>query len=215
MTGVSRRLSECPELGHVVREYDAVYRHGSAGGSPRIRGHLDDVREATGALLDSDPEVLAREPRTLPVVDHLPRVLDRGRQADLADLCDSLDRVAHLLTWEYGYEQVPEELVASYAYAEVVGPRGPVLTERLILGLVLLAPGTTYPDHHHTGIEESYVAVSGAWSQNDAAVHVPGSLVLNPAGQEHRITTGRRDPCLLAYAWLAPADRLEEPDMHF
>ncbi|NMD47451.1 MAG: hypothetical protein GYA85_11900 [Propionibacterium sp.] len=39
-------------------------------------------------------------------------------------------------------------------------------------------------------MQESYVAVAGEWSENDVAVHPPGSLVLSEAGHEHRITTG-------------------------
>jgi len=47
-------------------------------------------------------------------------------------------------------------------------------------------------------IEESYISVAGAWSENDAAVYTAGSLILNKPGYEHRITTGHEDPCLLA-----------------
>ncbi len=85
--------------------------------------------------------------------------------------------------------------------------------ENLILGFVLFAPNTTYPQHSHKDIEESYISVSGAWSENNAAVFAPGSLILNRSGDEHRITTGDRDPCLLAYAWTGPKDRLTNPDM--
>lgn len=48
------------------------------------------------------------------------------------------------------------------------------MTDRIVLGLVLFAPETVYPQHHHQGIQESYVAVAGEWSENDVAVHAPG-----------------------------------------
>jgi dimethylpropiothetin dethiomethylase len=110
---------------------------------------------------------------------------------------------------------VPEALARTYAYCEVLGPRGPVSAERLILGFVLFAPGTLYPEHSHRDNEESYVAVAGAWSENDMAVYVPGSLILNRPGAEHRITTADLDPSLLAYAWIGPEDRLAAPGMTF
>ncbi|MEM8664791.1 MAG: dimethlysulfonioproprionate lyase DddL, partial [Pseudomonadota bacterium] len=38
---------------------------------------------------------------------------------------------------------------------------------------------------------------------------------LNRPGEEHRITTGDREPCLLAYAWIGPAERLAAPEIKF
>lgn len=212
---MSGRCSDCPDIGYLLRDFDAVYRYGSAGGSARIRSHLRRVREAISGVLSSDAEVVDRKPHSLPVTAHLPRALDVGSRSPLAALSGSVARLVPRLTWEYGYERVPRGLVDSYGYCELAGPRGPVMTERIILGLVLLAPGTTYPQHHHEGIEESYVTLAGTWSENDAAVHVPGSLILNTAGQQHRLTTGRTDPCLLAYAWLGEPDRLTHPGMGF
>ena len=126
-----------------------------------------------------------------------------------------MERVAHLLTWEYGYKRVPKTLARKYAYCEVLGPQGPVKSDRMILGFVLFAPNTTYPQHSHSDIEESYVSIAGAWSENELAVYAPGSLILNKPGEEHRITTGQYDPCLLAYAWIGPDDRLAQPGMKF
>jgi dimethylpropiothetin dethiomethylase len=85
----------------------------------------------------------------------------------------------------------------------------------MILGFVLFAPNTTYPQHSHADIEESYISLAGAWSENELAVYSPGSLILNRPGEEHRITTGRYDPCLLAYAWIGPDGRLAQPGMKF
>jgi dimethylpropiothetin dethiomethylase len=127
----------------------------------------------------------------------------------------TVDRLKHLLTWEWGYQQISKDLAKRYAYCEVLGPQGPVVADSLILGLVLFAPGTTYPRHSHTDIEESYISLGGAWSENDGAVYAPGSLILNRPGHEHRITIGDREPCLLAYAWVGPPERLTEPGMKF
>lgn len=108
---------------------------------------------------------------------------------------------------------MPKALSQRYAYCEILGPRGPVLAERIILGFVLFAPNTIYPQHSHEEIEESYISVAGAWSENDAAVYAPGSLILNRSGDEHRITTGDLEPCLLAYAWTGPEEALAAPGM--
>ena len=207
------RLSHRPDWLYLLREFEALYRHGSSGGSTAIRAHRRRVREALSALLDTDPALVSREPVTLPVTLHLTRALDRGERGAVAGLARTLARVAPDLTWEYGYEKVPKSLARKYGYCEVLGPRGPVLSDRLILGFVLFAPRTTYPQHSHQEIEESYISVSGDWSENDVAVHAPGSLILNRPGDEHRITTAEREPCLLAYAWVGGSGRLAHPGM--
>ncbi|WP_138469225.1 dimethylsulfonioproprionate lyase family protein [Poseidonocella sp. HB161398] len=209
----SPRLFDCPGWLYLLQEFDALYRQGSAGGSRLIRSHRKRVRDRISQIVDGNPAVAPRPPAAKPVTAHLPRALDLGEQGAVRGIARALSHVAPLLSWEYGYERVPKALARKYAYCEVLGPRGPVVSERLVLGFVLFAPKTTYPQHSHQEIEESYISVAGAWSENDAAVHAPGSLILNRPGEEHRITTADLDPCLLAYAWTGPETRLHAPGM--
>lgn len=207
------RLMDCPDWLYLLREFDALYRWGSDGGSAAIRGHRKRVRDALSAAITANPVIAARPAAQRPVCAHLPRALDLGERAAMQGMARALREVRHDLTWEYGYDSLPKALARKYAYCEILGPQGPVPSSGLILGFVLFAPSTTYPQHSHREIEESYISVSGAWSENNAAVYAPGSLILNGPGQEHRITTGDRDPCLLAYAWTGPAGRLAAPEM--
>ncbi|MXN64405.1 dimethlysulfonioproprionate lyase DddL [Stappia sp. GBMRC 2046] len=206
-------LVDCPDWLYLLREFDMLYRHGSAGGSRLIRAHRKRVRDTLSSIIDDNPEVSSRSPVAKPVAAHLPRALDLGEQGAVRGMARALSRVSQDLTWEYGYERVPKALAKKYAYCEILGPRGPVKADRLVLGFVLFAPKTTYPQHSHQDIEESYISVAGAWSENDLAVHAPGSLILNRSGAEHRITTAEMDPCLLAYAWIGPENRLNTPGM--
>jgi dimethylpropiothetin dethiomethylase len=209
----AQRLMDCPNWVYLLREFDALYRYGSAGGSPAIRGHRKRVRDRLSAVLAANPPMVERPRETKPVLAHFPRALDLGERAAMQGMARALREVRDDLTWEYGYDRMPKTLARKYAYCEVLGPRGPVQGTTLTLGFVLFAPSTTYPQHSHHDIEESYISISGAWSENNAAVFAPGSLILNTSGHEHRITTGDRDPCLLAYAWTGPAERLSTPDM--
>ncbi len=206
-------LQDCPNWIYLLREFETLYRHGSAGGSKSIRSHRKRVRETLSAVIDRNPEMSFRAPAVKPVTAHLDRAFDLAERDALRGLARALSRVSDQLTWEYGYETMPKALERKYAYCEVLGPQGPIRAERLILGFVLFAPNTTYPQHSHKEIEESYISVAGAWSENDAAVYAPGSLILNRAEHEHRITTGELDPCLLAYAWVGTEDRLAAPGM--
>ncbi|MGY9047625.1 hypothetical protein P775_03220 [Puniceibacterium antarcticum] len=207
------RLQDCPNWIYLLQEFDSLYRYGSAGGSKEIRSHRKRVRDTLSSVIDRNPEMTFRTPAIKPVTAHLTRALDLGERNVLSGLSRALSRVSDQLTWEWGYETMPKVLERKYAYFEVLGPQGPVRSERLILGFVLFAPNTTYPQHSHKEIEESYISVAGAWSENDNAVYAPGSLILNRPEHEHRITTGDVDPCLLAYAWIGAEDRLAAPGM--
>ncbi|WP_425093585.1 dimethylsulfonioproprionate lyase family protein [Tropicimonas sp. S265A] len=207
------RLFDYPDWLYLLREFDSLYRHGSAGGSRLIRAHRKRVRDMLSKTIDANPQITCRAPEAKPVTAHLARALDLGERGAVGGMARALERVTASLTWEYGYARVPKPLAKKYAYCEILGPRGPVRSERLVLGFVLFAPRTTYPQHSHQEIEESYISVAGAWSENDVAVHAPGSLILNRPGEEHRITTADLDPCLLAYAWIGPETRLNAPEM--
>jgi len=146
---------------------------------------------------------------------YLRRALDQGREASGASFIRAIEAIAHALEWQYGYDKVPVGLASKYAFAEFAGPRGPVLSDDLILGLVLFAPGCIYPAHAHEGITESYVCLSGATSENNAGVYGPGSLIFNAPGHMHRITVSDREPSLLAWAWEGPPEALAGQKMVF
>ncbi|MEM9330743.1 MAG: dimethylsulfonioproprionate lyase family protein [Pseudomonadota bacterium] len=212
---VDSHLEDYPNWAYLLHEWELLYRHGSAGGSSAIRGHRRRVRETLSKIVDSNPRIKKRPNLDLPVTAHLQRAIDLGNRNVLSGMSCALDRIKHCLTWEYGYERISKSLASKYGYCEVVGPQGPIVSNTLTLGFVLFAPNTTYPQHSHQDIEESYISLAGAWSENDQAVYAPGSLILNKPGKAHRITTGQFDPCLLAYAWIGPGEKLLNPKMKF
>jgi dimethylpropiothetin dethiomethylase len=209
------RLSDCPDWGYLLAEFAELYRRGKAGGSARIRSHQRAVREAISRTIASDPPVIAREPQSKPVVAHFKRALDQGRRESTQSVIRAIESVMPELCWLYGYEKVPKALAGKYAYAEFAGPHGPVVTDRVILGIVLFGPKCTYPAHAHDGLTESYYTLSGAVSENDEGVYAPGSLIFNPPGRMHRITVGDTEPALLSYAWEGQAEKLAGQKMTF
>ncbi len=210
-----KRLKDCPEWDYLLRDYYEFYRRLSAGGSAKIRAHQRMVRERISRVLKSNAEVRAGASVDKPVTAHLQRALDNGRQERHGAFIRAIEAVRHHLVWQYGYEKVPRGLERKYAYAELAGPTGPVMTDEVILGLVLFAPGCTYPAHAHDGISESYICLSGAVSENDQGVYAPGSLIFNPPGQLHRITVAEHNPSLLCYAWVGDQEKLANQKMVF
>lgn len=213
--GPPQRLEDRPNWRYLLNELYALYRFGPAGGSGPIRTHLKTVRERLSRAIARNPEILLEPPERKPVTVHLTRAIDNGKRDRLGALVRTIEIVADDLAWRYGYDRMPASLTKRFAYAELMGPRGPVSCPDLVLGLVLFAPGTTYPAHAHQGIVESYVCLSGATSENDHGVSVPGSVIFNSPDYEHRITTSDREPVLLAYAWVGTPEALANQKMIF
>ncbi|MGF1551533.1 MAG: dimethylsulfonioproprionate lyase family protein [Paracoccaceae bacterium] len=211
------RLSDRPDWGYLLREVYEIYRDAGAGGSEAIRHHQRLVREAISRTMRANARLIDREPETKPVCRHLKRALDLGRLHKTAPFIRTIESVSDHLAWLWGYDEdeLPRRLFDGFAWAETAGPSGPVESREVILGLVLFAPGTRYPAHHHEGIAESYYVLAGSVSQNDDGVFAPGSMMFNPPGRRHRITVGGRDPALLAYAWIGPEDALAGQKLSF
>ncbi|MEO0936756.1 MAG: dimethylsulfonioproprionate lyase family protein [Pseudomonadota bacterium] len=209
------RLADRPDWTYLLRDCYEIYRRVPAGGSVAIRSHQRMVRERINRVLGANAELHPQLPQHKPVTAHLRRALDNGMMERHAPLIRALETVRDELSWQYGYEKVPRGLEKKYAYAELAGPNGPVVTDTVILGLVLFAPACTYPAHAHDGITESYICLSGAVSENDTGVYAPGSLIFNPPEHRHRITVADNSPALLLYAWTGPAEKLRDQKMVF
>jgi len=201
-------ISEVPDWRYLLREIYELYRFMSSGGSTPIRAHQRAVREAINRALRAEPRVVLRAAHRLPVTAHLTRALSEGGDGATRPAVRALRTIVEDLSWEYGYDKMPRGLAKSYGYAEIAGPRGPVITEELIVGVVMFAPGCIYPAHAHDGIMESYVCLSGAVSQNNQGVYAPGSMIFNPAGAKHRLPVSATEPAPLAYAWTGAAEVL-------
>ncbi len=209
------RLNDIPDWVYLLREFYEIYRFLSSGGSNQIRAHQRAVREAISRVMSSNGPIVRGAGIQKPVTGHLRRAFDEGRVERHSNIIRAIEAVQASIDWQYGYEKVPRGLKDKYAYAELCGPSGPVISEEVILGLVLFAPNCTYPAHAHQGITESYVCLSGAVSENHQGVYVPGSMIFNPPGQRHRITVSNREPALMAYAWVGPKDKLADQKMVF
>jgi quercetin dioxygenase-like cupin family protein len=96
---------------------------------------------------------------------------------------------------------------AGHANANLLGPYPEALERRddVWVGVSLMAPEITYPDHNHPP-EEVYLALSrGYWRQNTHPWHEPGigGVVYNPPGITHAMRSGP-EPFLAI--WCLPID---------
>ncbi len=166
------------------------------------------MRERLSKCIAGNPDLVFDPAVTKPVCKHLGRAIDNGERDRMGSMVKALQKISASLVWQYGYDTMPKSMHDRYAFAEILGHHGQVRSSNLQLGVVLFAPGTTYPAHAHDGIAESYICLSGTTSENDMGVYVPGSLIFNMPNHEHAITTSDREPVLLSYAWVGSEEDL-------
>jgi quercetin dioxygenase-like cupin family protein len=177
------------------------HRYATAVVDPALAAELRALLAAWPAESDTTPPV----PKRLPACDHLDSALGAGRSAAEAGLAAALSTLAPLLAWTYSYpaRTSQPDLSAAVAFSQIVGPGGLRPSDRLRLGLTLIAPGTHYPPHAHPAIE-TYLVIAGTafWSLGTAtaAAQPPGTLILHPSGMAHAMQTGA-EPLLAIWSW--------------
>jgi hypothetical protein len=151
----------------------------------------------------------ALRPQVQPVVQYLPAALARP-DSHTAPVCESLTALQGLLHWRQNASYSDEHFLRGYGYCELLGPGGHWRSDRLALGLLLLGPQLTYPEHAHPATEV-YVVLSGRaqWRQADRVwrTRPPASVIEHASMEPHAMCTGA-EALLAAYLW---RDHLHEP----
>jgi Dimethlysulfonioproprionate lyase len=174
----------------------------------RIRQQLQaEQQPALGAFLADWPHSVERRvvaPAPLRVLRWLAHVaVDEDAHAPtlVAALCNAADS----LQWRqsYGAKDLDDAFLDNYGWSEVLGTSGPLMSERIACGFLLLGPGTLYPRHRHQA-EEMYLPLSGiaAWQQGDAQWREqrPGTAIHHAADEPHAMRT-HDNPLLALYLW--------------
>ena len=156
---------------------------------------------AAELMKQAKPLRLADAPLALPVLTHLGSIdLPSFDTEGTALLRDS---ASHLPWTEDGFV-LPTAIQGRNAYAELIGPEGPLFSSQCRFGFYLQAPDCLYPAHSHAA-EELYMILSGSaeWSVDVAERFVPPvlGLVHHRPWQKHSMLT-RRLPLLAMWVWL-------------
>ncbi len=174
----------------------------------RVKELLESLRQPELApfLADWPPVYSRREIATarLPVLRWLPE-LAAGAAPFGADLVAAVCGAAPLLDWRQTYtaQDLSPAFLDDYGWSEIVGSVGPIQSDRIACGFLILGPATYYPSHRHAA-EELYVPLSGtaAWQQGDTAwqEQAPGTPIHHRSEQPHAMRTGT-SPLLALYVW--------------
>ncbi len=146
-------------------------------------------------------------PRDLPVCRHLVGALSQANDGPAAELAEAIAALAGKLRWvqnpNYVHDPNMRAFVADYAYVEISGPDGMVLSPNTALGLLLIGPENLYPPHNHPA-EEIYMVVAGeaAWQRAGAPwqLRPSGSVIHHEPKVIHAMRTAAQ-PLLALYAW--------------
>jgi hypothetical protein len=186
----------------------------------RIRELLDSLKNPALAPFIAEwpchAEHRAIAAAALPVLRWLPDMA-ADAAAFAIDLVAAVCREALTLAWRQTYtaNDLGESFLDNYGWTEILGNSGPVASERIACGFLILGPSTHYPRHRHEA-EEVYLPLSGAaaWQQGDGkwTERPPGTLIHHARDEPHAMRTGV-SPLLALYLWrsanLAQKARLE------
>jgi len=145
-------------------------------------------------------------PARLSACAHLPAALSGAAQGMFPATAWALTRLAPHLTWLRRPSARPSDqpFWDGHANATLLGEGGLENRSDLWIGLSLIAPGVTYPDHDHRP-EEAYLPLGpGHWFNTDTGWIDPQGqgLIYNPPGITHAMRAAPDAP-LLAF-WFLP-----------
>ncbi len=182
---------------------EAAVRDGNASmpsARPMAAMVFERLRAAQGALQRPVPT-------TPPACTHLPAALANARAASPAirQLADAIDTLALDLAW---YRRQPADgdppgFPHNHANAVLIGDAGLEQRSDVRIGISLLAPATTYPNHRHPP-EEVYIVLSpGQWRQDDRPwlLRASGDLVHNPPCIWHAMQADQEPLLALWMLW--------------
>jgi hypothetical protein len=189
----------------------------------RILKLLESLQEPALAPFLADwpptPRQRAITASHLPVLRWLPEIA-RDAAPFGVELVAAMYRVAPSLAWRQTYtaKDLDRAFLDNYGWSEILGSgNGPLASERIACGFLILGPSTHYPRHRHEA-EEIYLPLSGtaAWQRGDALwqERAPGALIHHASEEPHAMRTGG-SPLLALYLWrsdnLAQKARLDRP----
>ena len=169
---------------------------------------LDDER--LKPFLDGWPEtdVAFRNiaPRGLPVLAYMQQAVETASE-NTGNLVNALAAAADRIAWgqTYSEDDFGAEFLEKYGWSEFIGLRGPIPSESLACGVLMLGPYVEYPRHRHEA-EEIYIPLTGQtlWLRGDQdwTAMEPGRTIYHAPWVSHAMKTGAA-PLLALYLWRA------------
>lgn len=144
--------------------------------------------------------------QTVRALNYAPIVLGMDVPNELFALYNAARSAFGQVRWTEFYEEDSwsKPFLHSFANGEGIGPDGRLLHNEIILGLFLLGPETTYPEHAHPA-EEFYIVLAGnpefkVGANSDFELQNEGSVVLHHSEISHSIRSSK-EPFYGIFGW--------------
>jgi Dimethlysulfonioproprionate lyase len=143
-------------------------------------------------------------PCRLPVLSCLTALVEAAGK-ETAILVNRLASLANHMAWgqTYSLQDVSSDFLEKYGWTELIGQRGPITSNRMACGFLLLGSQVEYPRHCHEA-EEVYVPLTlqTFWQQGkqEWICRVPGVPIYHASWRSHAMRT-ETTPLLALYLW--------------
>jgi len=143
-------------------------------------------------------------PHGLPVLSWLPAAV-KAAGKNTEGIVKMLAAQANRIAWgqTYSEQDFGVGFLEKYGWTELIGLRGPIVSNRMACGFLFLGPEIEYPRHSHEA-EEVYVPLTEQtlWQQSnqDWAYRAPGLPIHHASWVPHAMRT-ETVPLLALYLW--------------
>lgn len=138
-------------------------------------------------------------------LNYAPIVLGVTLSSKLTSLYDAARNAFGQVRWTEFYEEDAwsEPFLPLFANGEGIGPDGRLKHDEIILGLFLLGPNVTYPEHAHPA-DEFYIVLTGnpefKVGNNHFEMQDAGAVILHHTDISHAIRTSSQ-PLFAIFGW--------------
>ncbi len=141
---------------------------------------------------------------SLPVLSYLPKLCE-DEDVETGKIVKILQTSAEYLSWRqtYSTDDFGSTFLNKYGWTELIGLRGPVISDDIACGFLLLGPNLEYPKHSHESVEVYVPLTSKAqWMRGneDWVLKPRGVPIHHKSWLTHGIRTGST-PLLALYLW--------------
>ncbi|MCS5591124.1 MAG: dimethylsulfonioproprionate lyase family protein [Gammaproteobacteria bacterium] len=142
-------------------------------------------------------------PKELAVLHHL-RDININTNSKASTLVQKLQKYADRLYWgqTYSKQDFGAIFMNNYGWTELIGTRGPIVSNEIACGFLLLGPNTHYPGHSHEA-EEFYMPLTQAlWKRGGEnwQLREPELAIYHRPWVPHSMKTNS-EPLLALYIW--------------
>ena len=144
------------------------------------------------------------EPRSLPVLDYLPRLVISAPEPYRSVLAQLIDARAGLYFGQtYSESDFGTEFLNQYGWIKLLGPDGYWHSDQISSGFLILGDNIIYPQHWHEA-EELYLPISGDakwYHQNQGWQLQPAGSLIHHASRIKHATRTIGEPMIALYLW--------------